>query len=56
MNPTDLAIQAQRAAEHAMILAQQARDLAARDAPAVEGAAASAEPFLFLLTSGSQRP
>ena len=50
MNPTDLANQAQRAAEHAMILAQQARDLAARSAPAVEGAAASAEPFLFLLT------
>jgi len=47
MNPTDLANQAQRAAEHAMILAQQARDLAARSAPAVEGAAA-AEPFLFL--------
>src|SRR5215218_5052923 len=50
MNPTDLANQAQRAAEHAMILAQQARDLAARSAPAVEGAAAAAEPFLFLLT------
>src|SRR3712207_5956956 len=50
MNPTDLANQAQRAAEHAMILAQQARDLAARSAPAVEGAAAVAEPFLFLLT------
>ena len=33
MNPTDLANQAQRAAEHAMILAQQARDLAARSAP-----------------------
>jgi hypothetical protein len=56
MNPSDLANQATRAAEHAMILAQQARDLAARGAPAVEGAAASAEPFLFLLTSGSQRP
>ena len=50
MNPTDLANQAQRAAEHAMILAQQARDLAARGAPAVEGAANAAEPFLFLLT------
>ena len=50
MNPTDLANQATRAAEHAMILAQQARDLAARSAPAVEGAAAAAEPFLFLLT------
>jgi H+-translocating NAD(P) transhydrogenase subunit alpha len=50
MNPTDLANQAQRAAEHAMILAQQARDLAARGAPAVEGAASAAEPFLFLLT------
>ena len=50
MNPTDLANQAQRAAEHAMILAQQARDLAARGAPAVEGAADAAEPFLFLLT------
>ena len=50
MNPTDLANQAQRAAEHAMILAQQARDLAARSAPAVEGAAEAAEPFLFLLT------
>ena len=50
MNPTDLANQATRAAEHAMILAQQARDLAARNAQAVEGAAASAEPFLLLLT------
>ena len=50
MNPTDLANQAQRAAEHAMILAQQARDLAARGAPAVEGAAAAAEPVLVLLT------
>src|SRR5215217_2877092 len=50
MNPTDLANQATRAAEHAMILAQQARDLAARSAPAVEGAATAAEPFLFLLT------
>ncbi len=50
MNPTDLANQAQRAAEHAMILAQQARELAARGAPAVEDAAASAEPFLLLLT------
>ena len=50
MNPTDLANQAQRAAEHAMILAQQARDLAARGAPAVEGAANAAETFLFLLT------
>ncbi len=50
MNPTDLANQATRAAEHAMILAQQTRDLAARGAPAAEGAAASAEPFLFLLT------
>ena len=56
MNPTDLANQATRAAEHAMILTQQARDLAARGAPAGEGAAGSAEPFLFLLTSGSQRP
>src|SRR5919112_2832549 len=50
MNPTDLANQAQRAAEHAMILAQQARDLAARSAPSVEGAVAAADPFLFLLT------
>ena len=51
MNPTDLANQATRAAEHAMILAQQARDLAARGVPAaVEDAAAAAEPFLFLLT------
>ena len=50
MNPTELANQAQRAAEHAMILAQQARDLAARTAPAVEGAATAAEPFLLLLT------
>ena len=50
MNPTDLANQAQRAAEHAMILAQQARDLAARNTQVVEGAAASAEPFLLLLT------
>jgi NAD(P) transhydrogenase subunit alpha len=50
MNPTDLANQATRAAEHAMILAQQARDLAARNTQVVEGAAASAEPFLLLLT------
>ena len=52
MNPTDLANQAQRAAEHAMILAQQARDLAARSAPAAvdHGAEAAADPFLFLLT------
>lgn len=50
MNPTDLANQAMRAAEHATILAQQARELAARGAPAVEGAAATVEPFLFLLT------
>ena len=50
MNPTDLANQAQRAAEHAMILAQQARELAARGAPAVEHAAEAADPFLFLLT------
>src|SRR4028119_578238 len=50
MNPTDLANQAQRAAEHAMILAQQARDPAAPSAPAVEGAATPAAPFLFLLT------
>ena len=50
MNPTDLANQAQRAAEHAMILAQQARDLAARNSQAVEGAASAAEPFLLLLT------
>jgi len=33
-----------------MILAQQARDLAARSAPSVEGAVAAADPFLFLLT------
>jgi H+-translocating NAD(P) transhydrogenase subunit alpha len=51
MNPTDLANQATRAAEHAMILAQQARDLAARGVPAgVEDAASAADPFLFLLT------
>ena len=50
MNPTDLANQATRAAEHAMILAQQARDLAARGAPAAEHAAEAADPFLFLLT------
>jgi proton-translocating NAD(P)+ transhydrogenase subunit alpha len=50
MNPTDLANQATRAAEHAMILAQQARDLAGRAAPGVEHAAEAAEPFLFLLT------
>ncbi len=51
MNPTDLANQAQRAAEHAMILAQQARDLAARTAPAgMEHGAEAADPFLFLLT------
>ena len=51
MNPTDLANQATRAAEHAMILAQQARDLAARGVPAgVADAASAADPFLFLLT------
>jgi H+-translocating NAD(P) transhydrogenase subunit alpha len=51
MNPTDLANQATRAAEHAMILAQQARDLAARGAPAAaDHAAGAADPFLFLLT------
>ena len=52
MNPTDLANQATRAAEHAMILAQQARDLAARGAPAAadHAGAGAADPFLFLLT------
>jgi NAD(P) transhydrogenase subunit alpha len=50
MDPTDLANQATRAAEHALILAQQAREIAARAAPAVEHAAGAAEPFLLLLT------
>jgi H+-translocating NAD(P) transhydrogenase subunit alpha len=50
MDPTDLANQATRAAEHAMILAQQARDLAARGAPGLEHGAGAADPFLFLLT------
>ena len=50
MDPTDLANQATRAAEHAMILAQQARDIAARGAPGLEHGAEAAEPFLFLLT------
>ena len=44
MNPTDLANQATRAAEHAMILAQQARDLAARGAPAAADHAAPERP------------
>src|SRR4029450_9105244 len=50
MDPTDLANQATRAAEHAMILAQQARDIALRGAPGLEHAAEAADPFLFLLT------
>jgi NAD(P) transhydrogenase subunit alpha len=50
MNPTDLANQATAAAERALILAQQARDLAAAHAPVVEQAAATVEPFMFLLT------
>ncbi|MBX6744791.1 MAG: NAD(P) transhydrogenase subunit alpha [Acetobacteraceae bacterium] len=50
MNPTDLANQATAAAERALILAQQARDLAAAQAPLVEQAAATVEPFMFLLT------
>jgi NAD(P) transhydrogenase subunit alpha len=33
-----------------LLLAQQARDLAAAHAPMVEQAAAAAEPFMFLLT------
>lgn len=50
MNPTDLANQASATAERALVLAQQARDLAARGLPVVEQAAGAAEPFLFLLT------
>lgn len=50
MNPTDLANQASATAERALVLAQQARDLAARSLPVVEQAAGAAEPFLFLLT------
>ncbi|MDI3308715.1 MAG: NAD(P) transhydrogenase subunit alpha [Acetobacteraceae bacterium] len=50
MNPTDLANQATAAAERALILAQQARDLAAAQAPLVEQAAVTVEPFMFLLT------
>ncbi len=47
MNPTDLANQASATAERALLLAQQARDLAAAHVPAV---AAAADPFLLLLT------
>ena len=50
MNPTDLANQASLMAERALIVAQQARDLAAAQMPLVEQAAGAAEPFLFLLT------
>ena len=46
MNPTELANQAQVAAERALALAEQARVAAATSVPA---AAAAAEPFLFLL-------
>ncbi|MBV1799498.1 NAD(P) transhydrogenase subunit alpha [Siccirubricoccus sp. G192] len=50
MNPTDLANQASLMAERALIVAQQARDLAAAQMPMVEQAAGAAEPFLYLLT------
>ena len=50
MNPTDLANQATMTAERALVLAQQAREMAARGWPVVEQAAGAAEPFLFLLT------
>jgi len=50
MNPTDLANQASLMAERALIVAQQARDLAAAQMPMVEHAAGAAEPFLYLLT------
>jgi H+-translocating NAD(P) transhydrogenase subunit alpha len=50
MNPTDLANQASLMAERALVIAQQARDLAAAQMPMVEQAAGAAEPFLYLLS------
>jgi NAD(P) transhydrogenase subunit alpha len=50
MNPTELANQAQAAAERALALAQQARDAAAAAAAHAPAIAEAADPFLFLLT------